>query len=100
LLDLQLQDVEPVRGAWYSSEHMQLLVTDLQCSKLEVDAASTLLELPKANYISPESRNVVHSGQPPMIAAFAEEEDGALPFDLNNRAISELHRTTNPEVKL
>ena len=51
LIDRQLQDVEAVDTAWHSRQYSPVFITDFQKSVLDVDAAASLLELPKAHYV-------------------------------------------------
>jgi hypothetical protein len=51
LIDRQLQDVEAVDTARHSRQYSLVFITDLQKSVLDVDAAASLLELPKAHYV-------------------------------------------------
>ena len=62
--------------------------------------AAGLIELTQAHNISLESRDEVDAGQLVMIASLADEQDGAVPFDLNDGAVAEFHHPANPRVKL
>ena len=42
----------------------------------------------------------VDAGQLVMIASLADEQDGAVPFDLDDGAVAEFHHLANPRVKL
>jgi hypothetical protein len=86
--------------AWHIHEYSPVLITDLQKSMLDVDAAASLLELPKAHNVSLEVQNEVDTSESLVLTALANEEYGAAPFDLNDRPITILDQASDPRVKL
>ena len=54
----------------------------------------------QAHKVSLEPRDEVDVGQLAVFASFADKQDSVAPFDLDDRAIAELHRLTNPLVEL
>jgi hypothetical protein len=55
---------------------------------LDVDAAASLLELPKAHNVGLDARNEVDTGESLVLTVFADEEYGAMPFYLNDGPIT------------
>jgi hypothetical protein len=55
---------------------------------LDVGAASSLLELPKAHNVGLEAWNEVDTGESLVLTTFADEEYGATPFYLNDGPIT------------
>jgi hypothetical protein len=67
---------------------------------LDIDAAASLLELPKAHNVGLKAQNEVDSSESPVLTASSDEEYGAVPFDLNDRPITKFVRASDPGVKL
>ena len=62
---------------------------------LDGNVVAGLIELTQAHKVSLEPRDEVDAGQLVVLASLADEQDGATPFDLDDRAIAELNRPAN-----
>jgi hypothetical protein len=67
---------------------------------LDVDAAASLLKLPKAHNVGHEAWTEVDTSDSSVLTSFADEVYGVVPFDLNDRPITKFDRALDPGVKL
>jgi hypothetical protein len=77
-----------------------VLVVDLQCPMIDVDATPRLIELSKTDNTRLQPRDIVDSREGAMFSIPAGENDGHAPFYVGDGTIAKLHCGTHLMVEL
>jgi hypothetical protein len=98
--DVHLQDVEASRRSPDLDQQSLSLIEDLEKAGVDVHPAAGLIHLAEAENVRCKTRNVVHPRQLTVLTTLACEEDGAMPFNLDDGAIVEADRAADVRVEL
>jgi hypothetical protein len=95
-----LQDVEASRRSPDLDQQLLPLIEDPKKAGVDVHPAAGLIHLAEAEDVRRKTGNVVHPRQHAVFTTLAREEDGVVPFNLDDGAITEADRAADVRVEL
>jgi hypothetical protein len=75
-------------------------VADAQHAVVDGHLTASLVKLPDADDVAPESGDELYIGEGAVLAVLALEDDGDAPANLHTRAVAELHCADNARVEI
>jgi hypothetical protein len=83
LLDLQVEQVQPVARTPHLGKQAALLVANEEDPILDLDLAPVFIQLPQANDAGAQPWDVIHIRQRSVLTVQTPKEDGSPPADLH-----------------
>ena len=97
---LHIKDIEPICASSYLGEKTTMAIPDAQDPVLDQHARAVLIQLSQADDGVPQRRDVVDTGEHPVLSGLGGEDDGADALNLHGGGISKLDGASHVGVEL